>query len=103
MTECRGSATWSCLGARTRPRRATRTVKVILVGVFGIQALHAGADDDFDVEGKAPVADVPEIMLHAPAHEIDFGRLAPQSVHLRPAGDPRFDMLAHGVVGDHLG
>src|SRR3954453_8700870 len=98
MTECRGSATWSCLGARTRPRRATRTVKVILVGVLGIQALHAGADDDFDVEGEAPVADVPEIVLHPPPHQIDFGRLTAKAVHLRPAGNAGLDVLTHGVI-----
>src|SRR5439155_17194983 len=60
-------------------------------------AEHAGEgqQDDLDVEPERPVPDVVEVVLDATVER----RVAAQSVHLRPAGDPGLDVVAQHVAG----
>ena len=55
------------------------------------------------IEGQRPIFDVIQIVFDPPADLLDRCRLAPPSVHLRPAGNARLYAVAYRVVTDRAG
>src|SRR5205814_6714334 len=84
---CADSPPIASLNTRCASRRSIR--------VAVTEAVPEGQDQDLEVEGQAPVFDVVEVALDPLVDR----RVAPPAVDLRPAGDPRLDLVTEHVAG----
>ena len=70
-----------------------------LIGVFlALKGVDDGADDDFEIEKKGPVLDIPDIVFDALLHFPQFVCGSAIAVYLRPAGNAG----ANGETGNYV-
>ena len=61
-----------------------------------------GLENDVKVKPYGPVAQVVKVIVDAALHFVERFGFAPVAIDLRPAGDARFDLVAHHVAFDEL-
>ena len=61
-----------------------------------------GAQQDHDVQDGRPVIDVPNIELDALSHKLNRLRFSAITVYLRPASNPRLNVITIRVISDDL-
>lgn len=61
-----------------------------------------GLVDDVQVEPETPVLDVPDVAPDAPFHLAEFSGLSPETGHLAPSCDARFDEVTYHVRVDEM-
>src|SRR5215203_5721909 len=81
---------------RCDPMKPAAPVMTIRLESMPVESSDDGQPHDLDVEADRPVFDVVEIVLDA----LFERRVAAPAVHLRPPGDPRFDLVAEHVLRD---
>ena len=56
--------------------------------------------DNFQVEPRIPIVDIPKIVLDATLHVFDLTCLTSVAVDLCPPGQAGLDVMPKGIVGD---
>ena len=56
--------------------------------------------DDPEVEDRAPVIDVPEVVFDATLHLFDLAGFTAKTIYLCPTRQARFDVMPERIIGD---
>src|SRR5437763_14756984 len=71
------------------------------IGLGLSQSHDSRLQDNPQVEQRAPIVDVPKIVLDAALHLFDLTSLTSVTVDLRPPRQARFDMMPKSIIGYH--